>query len=391
MCTKFGVRQLVIWLLLLLGMVALTFLTMRQVMTDPWLQLDDFVEYWSAGRLNMTGGNPYDPQQMETLQAQTGRTYAIPVMMWNPPWMLALVMPFGAVSYVIGRVAWLFVNFVLVFVCVELLWRMYDGASRYRWIGWLVGLGFMPVLQALKTGQSGTLLLIGIVGFLYFVEQRKDFWAGALLMLATYKPHILYLVFIVLLFWSWKYRRWGALLGLAAALAASTVIVWLANPAFLQQYLYAVDNFPPTDWATPTIGGALRLFFGTQHFWMQFVGPAIGMLWLALYWKRHATSWDWVANAPLLVLVSMVTSAYGWTSDQSVALVAIIAVFAVYANHRWMVCVKVCVGLFVLLNLILALTPGNQIYRWWVGPTQLLWYMLAHHCARSVSAAVQGE
>jgi hypothetical protein len=385
MHTKFGLRQLVTWILLLLGLAVLIFLTTQRIFSDSWLQSGDFVEYWAAGRLNITDGNPFDPQQMEALQLKTGRTEGIPIMMWNPPWMLALVMPFGAMNYNLGRVVWLFFNLALVFACIELLWCMYGGAPRYRWIGWLVGLCFEPVLQTMLKGQSGILLLMGIVGFLYFIEHQKDFWAGVLLMLATLKPHTLYLVFVALLLWSWKYRRWRAVLGLAMTLGLAVIVVWSVNPLFLQQYLYALANFQPVDFATPTIGGALRLLFGTQHFWMQFVGPTLGILWMGFYWKRHADSWNWVVNAPLLVVVSMVTTAYGWTFDQTVALVAIIAVFAAYSHHRWTICVASCVGLFIVINfLLIQLKIEYQL--WWTGTALLAWYELARYCSCLVLA-----
>src|SRR5262245_1983579 len=58
------------------------------------LPLFDFVEYWAAGRLNAHGENPYDPERVHELERQAGRTEE-GVLMWNPPWTLTLVMPFG--------------------------------------------------------------------------------------------------------------------------------------------------------------------------------------------------------------------------------------------------------------------------------------------------------
>ena len=55
----------------------------------------DFDEYWAAGRLNAAGGNPYDPAAMLQEQRQAGWQQSRPVMMYNPPWTLALAMPLG--------------------------------------------------------------------------------------------------------------------------------------------------------------------------------------------------------------------------------------------------------------------------------------------------------
>jgi len=374
--------------LLLVAIVLLTVLTVRQVMVDSWLQYDDFVEYWAAGRLNLRGGNPYDPQQMEALQAQTGRTHGIPVMMWNPPWMLALVMPFGAMEYVFGRVVWLYSNLVLLAVCVESLWHLYGGVARYRWVAWLLGLGFTPILQTFKTGQSGVLLLAGLVGFLYFNRRRRDGLAGACLLLATFKPHILYLLFIVLLLWAWKYSRWRAVYGLVLALGGALAIVWLVNPSFLQQYMYAVAHFPPVDWATPTLGGALRLLLGTEHFWLQFVGPVVGLVWLWLYWRRCGHIWNWLEHAPMLVMVSMITAAYGWTYDYPVAIVAFIAVFVGCLRGRWTPMNTVVVSLLIGVNLLAAWLRVEQLWLWWFGPVLLAWYIGARRLVSSTRNVV---
>ena len=51
----------------------------------------DFDEYWAAGRLNAGGRNPYDAAAMLQEQRLNGWPESRPVMMYNPPWTLALV------------------------------------------------------------------------------------------------------------------------------------------------------------------------------------------------------------------------------------------------------------------------------------------------------------
>jgi hypothetical protein len=50
-------------------------------LTPRVIEIDDFPEYWSAGRLNLQGKNPYAADLMEALQRPIGRTPT--VMMWN--------------------------------------------------------------------------------------------------------------------------------------------------------------------------------------------------------------------------------------------------------------------------------------------------------------------
>ena len=88
------------------------------LVTNPeWFMGDDFVEYWAAGKLNLTGGDPYDPEQLHPLELQTGVIEGEAVMMWNPPWMLIIAMPFGSLGYAFSRTFWMVLNIILIFIC----------------------------------------------------------------------------------------------------------------------------------------------------------------------------------------------------------------------------------------------------------------------------------
>src|SRR5262249_2023736 len=112
-------------------------------LTDPaLLRPSDFVEYWSAGRLNLAGGNPYDAQELFPLQHDYGCPDARPVMMYTPPWALPFVMPFGVLDYGTARLAWLLLHFGLVLFCADLAWRLLGGAPGRRWVAWGLTLTF---------------------------------------------------------------------------------------------------------------------------------------------------------------------------------------------------------------------------------------------------------
>src|SRR3990172_13387177 len=72
--------------------------------------MNDFIEYWSAARLTLDGKNPYSPELMFEIQKPAGWLEGRPLMMWNPPWALTLVLPFGLLNYPIGQVFWLIFN-----------------------------------------------------------------------------------------------------------------------------------------------------------------------------------------------------------------------------------------------------------------------------------------
>src|SRR2546422_11269595 len=60
--------------------------------------LDDFAEYWAAGRLNAAGHNPYDHAATLQEQRRIGWPEPDPHMMDNPPRTLALAMPMATTT-----------------------------------------------------------------------------------------------------------------------------------------------------------------------------------------------------------------------------------------------------------------------------------------------------
>lgn len=60
--------------------------------------VNDFVEYWAAAHLLWTTNNPYAPDQLFALQRTVGWAKEVPLLMWNPPWTLSFILPFGLLT-----------------------------------------------------------------------------------------------------------------------------------------------------------------------------------------------------------------------------------------------------------------------------------------------------
>src|SRR5262245_19868791 len=82
----------------------------RRLLADPTIwPPDDFIEYWAAAKVTLAGGNPYDPAQLLPLQTANGRDTDQAIMMWNPPWSLAFVLPLGLLPAREAQLLWLVV------------------------------------------------------------------------------------------------------------------------------------------------------------------------------------------------------------------------------------------------------------------------------------------
>ncbi len=371
-------------IILIAALLLLSRLAMERLMDPQFLFLDDYVEYWSAGRLNLLGGNPYDPDQMAALQIGVGRTEGVPIMMWNPPWTLALAMPLSWLDYPLSRLIWLLLNLGIIFFAADWGWRVYGGAPERRWMAWLVALTFGPALHVLKAGQIAPLLLLGVTGFLYFARRERWWAAGACATLITIKPHLLYLFGLALVLWALDRQRWVVLGGFGLTLIAAMGVVWAVNPALIDQYTYALANYPPAQWATPTFGALLRVWLGVEKFWLQFVPSAFGALWFLFYWRTQRVEWDWTEQIPVLVLVSVATAAYGWTFDHTVSLLAIVQALIWLTRRRLSWATGGLLGAYVALMGVSLFSSMDQLWYWWMASWFLGWYLVVRRVEADV-------
>jgi hypothetical protein len=358
----------------------------------------DFVEYWAAGRLNARGANPYDAEVLYAEERQASPALTDAIMMWNPPWTLTLVLPFAALPVAYGHFLWILIQLLVVLACSDWLWRYYGGSERCRWLAWILGLAFVPSYFTVYMGQISALVLLGVVGILYFDErgQRTGRYAGvgAAAVLAALKPHMVLLVGVALLLWAVDRRRWSVLGAGVAALGVGLTLPLACNPQVLFQYWRALAERPP-QMLSPTLGSLLRLAFGTEKLYVQFLPSAVGLGWLLWYWAKRRPTWEWRAQLPLLLLVSFLTTSYGaWPFDLVVLLVPVLQVAAGLLECRRTE--RVVFGLTTFLAFdALALWFRNvsfaeQYWHAWMTPF-LLYAYLALRRDRREEPEVQGE
>jgi hypothetical protein len=368
-------KTIVVWIALVVLLVLLAFRFDSEAFAER-LGLGDFIAYWSAGRQLASGENPYDWRALLALQQPLGWSEDFPNMMYYPPWALPFVLPFGALPFGVARLAWFVGNVVAVIGCAELIWRYYGGSGTTRWIAWGIALSFVPTLIALKMGQISPLLLLGIIGFLHLEKRGLDFLAGAVLLLPAIKPQLVYLFGLAVLIWAIDRRRWRILIGGVTALASAMVLALLFDPRVLDEYRYALAN-PPSGNITPTLGAMLRLAFGENMTWLQYVPTVAGVIWFGFFWATRRDDWNWSAAAPVLVLMSFLTTAYGaWVFDLVVLLLPVLQLAVWAINDRNLG--RTALLLFSLINgacLAMNLAEASYPAFIWVTPAMLACYL----------------
>jgi hypothetical protein len=331
--------------------------------------IQDFVTYWAAGRLFLTGQDPYSMSAMLGIERSLGWSYAHTLVMLNPPWTLPFVALLALLPFAAAHHAWLAVSLVLEIACALVLWRYFGGEHRQRWIALVVVATFLPAATAEHMGQITPLILVGITGFLVALRRGRYVLAGLCLLLFGLKPHLLYLVLLAILMWSIQMRKWAVLISPALCAVGAS----LAAVAFNRNVLGYFHETVQAAVDTPCgVGGALRAIFGVQHVWLQFLPSACGLVWFAWYWMRHRAAWRWVERLPLLLLVSIGTAPYFWAHDFMVGLPAIIALAIQVGRARmW-----ILAGAAYLLVQIIIMNTDDGSTKAWIASVSLLWVVL---------------
>jgi hypothetical protein len=345
----------------------------------------DFAAFWAAGHLAVEGANPYSGDQLRAAQASVGLT-DLAVIAWNPPWTLALLMPFGAVPFRAAYGLWVLIHFGLLISAVLLLWRSVDGAKRLVWVPLLIVLTFGPTAFLIGMGQLTAVVLFGLAGFAAACRANRPFLAGAALALGATKPHLLIPLAVWFLFSAWR-NSFGrrALLGALAAGGLMCVPPMLAVPGVWSDYLTAVTGpsdpriRPLAEWKPPLVGWWVRQAVPGAPFWVQWLPGVVAAVVVAgwcLKRRTQLTPTAALAHLPWLVGASLLVAPYGaWSYDLVLLLVPVLGVAAQLArtpNRRAIAVFAVGLACVNVVSLVMMLNGVSSEWYVWFAPCVLL-------------------
>lgn len=323
---------------------------------------NDYVEYWSAGKLFVHGDNPYSSSMIFALEKSRGLVNGEPLIMLNPPWALFMVAPLGFFPATGALVLWIVATAGSVLLSIFVL----DVPPKHRTIAFL----FAPVLATLTMMQSSPFLLLGFSLFLRF-HRSRPFLAGASLLLMAIKPHLFLVFWAVVLVDCLYRRRFAILAGLATALALASAAPMLVVPHVWQDYLALMHGAALGQNLFPTLPVLIRLWINPKLAWLELVPVGMGMIWGVVFYWRNRHRWNWRQNGMLVMLVSVFTSPYGWVSDQAVLLPVVVSA-ATGPIRRFSIEILTVLNCAVLLVFCV-----SAYFRAWLPSAWLLWYLYA--------------
>jgi hypothetical protein len=337
---------------------------------------EDHWRYWAAARVVSVGADPFGaardsgvklPELEPELQGQQ--------MVLTPPWALALALPLTLLPYGLSRTVWLAAATLLMLGSIVLLALTYGVPRRAIPPIAAVGYLFAPTIFSLRQVQITPWVLFGISAFLFFVEHKRDWLAGAALALASVKPQLCAAIWIAVLVWTMRQRHWKVAGAFAMTIALGSAVVLARDPAVFAQFARVYQDAPPVAWRTPTLGHILRELAGRERFWLQFLPPIVVVAWAAVHSWRQLSHWNWLREMPLLLWASVLGSPYSWTYDEIVLLVPAVACAAAVIDDASPRSASAVLVAFLALSAATVFLHDRWTDEWffWFAPALLAW------------------
>ena len=341
----------------------------------------DFKIYWSATYLLSRGQNPYSIESIKSiLQALPHSTPVADIMAWNPPFLFVVLLPLAWLPFAAAKFLWLLINILIILTAALMLVNIYlQAASPQLRLAFLsFAIIFPAAITGLYMGQVTFLVFWGLVASMALLRKEQWFWAGAVLILTTIKPHMVILpVLYVLLYMAYrgKYSGWA---GLAAAGFVSLAIL-LAFRSDLLTNVMGETSVASGRWATSTVGGLLSYLKITE------AGRFLILLFLPLpvFLARYPERFNRELSVALLTLITVPTTIFGWSYDQTILLIPIAQVFGWLPNLKDRAAIIGGIAAVTLLSYVQRVLPINEVYYVWI---PLVWWLIFGVTWRSAAA-----
>ncbi len=329
----------------------------------------DFRAYWSASYLLTHRQNPYAPEAMVRIeQGETGWQEDYAMMVWNPPWLAMMLLPYAMVPFARATWWWALTNIVIVFACAILLWRLsvVDAPSR-RLIGLALFVAFIysPISTALIAGQVNLLVLAGLVGFLCLADRPSDWAAGACLAFATIKPQLVYLTVPVILFECVRMRRWRVVLGFAGMLGGLSLVALVLRPTLIAEYVATFSAGNLLGYAAPTVGSWVGALFGAN--WATGLCILMALLTFGGWWRLPGR-FNLRVWIDITLLLSVITAPFAWSYDFVVLLFPLFSIIGwLIAKGKSFFTFGLAIGLIIFNSLIFYqrfYSQGEEYFVW---------------------------
>ena len=261
----------------------------------------DFYHFYEGSRALIEGKNLY-------LSGRGGYIY--------PPFFAFILMPIAYLPYQSACVVWLFINYLLIFLILNLSLKFLAKIYHLPYNKWqFIGIGslavlllYEPIKREILLAQCDTLVLMGVIISLYYLNS-KPWLAGIILGVVANIKYQTLLFFPLLL----VRNRWRSGIGLIfgvfiGAILPALKVGWRQNLQYLQSALNGIfqirnstlglespdiaAHVPKITWGSSIsiTSGLARIFFDSGwsgSLFMMIMIAIVGLFFGLLWWMWH--------------------------------------------------------------------------------------------------------
>lgn len=274
----------------------------------------DFVSYWSVPRALILDVGMYDRSWHEPVHvalgfpgfSAAGASFDY-LPLWNPPPIVLILLPFGALSFTPAALLWTAIN-LLSFGHAVFLFNRSIKRSLPPTLALWVALFFVPSVHAAYWGQP-TPFLVACLIYAWNAQRRgKGAAAGFLMIPLLLKPHLFIAALILLVVVSIRCRNRSQLVALVGGVASLFVMLYVAEPNWYSEW----RSQGLSDALTLALSDLIVAWFGLPES-VQLLSLPLGALIALLRYHNTNTITPTVLGEALIL--SAIFSPYLWPHD----------------------------------------------------------------------------
>lgn len=316
-------RTIITGLLIVITLVIFTLIAIQLTDGEP---LFDFTAFWIAGKLTLSGSDPYLKSDWIPLYEPYNLGLADNQTFLYPKPILPLFLPFGLLPLRTAAVIWLVLTQSAVVGAILLLSRLWQERQAALLLPFIFSVFiFRSYLATLTLGQLDGLLVLLLAGVALLWDKKRWLWGGLLFSLLALKPSLGFPLILLASLWFIKERIWEHFVGMGIGGILMLAVGWLFDPDWIGRFIEIGTNkvaqtfgYHPTLWGvagylcnrqvncTYLAGGLVTILFAALFIWVvlqkKFVLPPTMMLSASIIFSLLLTPYLWVYDQLLLII-----------------------------------------------------------------------------------------
>jgi Glycosyltransferase family 87 len=316
----------------------------------------NFLKFWVAGHMILTGQNPYDSAQWYNEHIKLGATQVPDKIFLYPFPQAYFLVPLALIPIAESFIIWGIISQAILAATCFVLLNQFAKAERYRLFYPLVVflLFFGPIYLSLQVGSIGTIALAVLMVAILLLERKKPLLAGIVLSVLILKPSQGLPILFLAGCWFLFKQDWKIITGMGAGGLILLLSGLIIEPHWIQEFLNNSQAVSDRTLGLQSniysfaylscnknincmrIAGTIGLIFS--------LGLGVYYLWLN---RERLSTWEAIN---IIVPLGFVSTIYLWSYDQLLYIFPIvwITVELVKTTKSYLVAFIFLIGLDIL-------------------------------------------